>query len=175
MNKKLLALRLLGRPIRLMSVKGQDRIAMLRFEVTPFANERTKDGVKMRSLGCELTLVIFSPKKFGKACKKGTVIVQGEKRTVYSYRIRNLTPSQLRRLAFRMLEYAELLEIASISGIDLQELRKTWRKIRKQKTVEEEEIEEEEFGFNETEEEEEEIEETEEEESESGGEIIERD
>ena len=130
MNEELLAIRLLGRPIRLMSVKGQKRVAMLRLEVTPFANERYSQSDSMRTLGCEMTLVIFDPKAFGRACKKGTVEVQGEKRTVYAYRIRNLTPRQLRRLAWRMLEYAELLEIASLSGIDLRKLRKIWREIR---------------------------------------------
>ena len=176
MNKELLAIRLLGRPIRLMSVKGQKRVAMLRLEVTPFANERYAQSDSMRTLGCEMTLVIFDPKAFGRACKRGTVTIQGEKRAIYAYRIRNLTPRQLRRLAWRMLEYAELLEIASLSGIDLRELRKIWREIkagkrRPRKASEGEEEEELPFDFATVEEEEEGVTESEH----AGGSPIERD
>jgi len=53
-----------------MSVKGQKRVAMLRLEVTPFANERYAQSDSMRTLGCEMTLVIFDPKAFGRPARR---------------------------------------------------------------------------------------------------------
>jgi len=170
MDKRILAFRLIGRPIRIVSVKGEkrERIAILRFEVTPYAKDRNRQGVSVQTIGCELSLIILRPREFARSCKK-----VGE--NTLMYRIRNLTPRQLRTLAIRLLEYAELLEIASVLGVSVEELRKTWNEIKSERTTKKKK-EKEETEFEKMFEEVEEEEETEEEgEEDVGTEDIERD
>lgn len=121
------ALKLFGKTLRIAMVKGNKAVAVLEFTPARRVRVTAKRGgrsVEGEEMGVAVELRIIDADAFNEA------LYERENGT-YSVGITVLTPARARAVAFGLLHYADLVELASLMGYDHAKLRDAWFKMLK--------------------------------------------